>query len=97
MRKLSTLEKLAVSSHAKQRMVEREISVDDVLSAISNGTIIKQYEDDKPLPSCLVLGKDLLSHPIHVVLSMDDAFIYIITAYHPDANIWSDDFRIKRS
>lgn len=57
---------------------------------------IKQYEDDKPLPSCLILGKDQKQRHIHVVISHDDDFIYLITAYYPDPNLWEADFKTRK-
>ena len=47
---------MAITKHANNRLRERGITVDDLKSAIITGEIIRQYEDDKPFPSCLVLG-----------------------------------------
>ena len=93
---LLSFQTLTITKHGKQRLQEREIRVDDVMTAIKNGEIIKQYEDDKPLPSCLVLGKDKKGQSIHLVLSHDEVFIYLITAYYPDVKIWSADFRKRK-
>lgn len=95
-RKLNRLENIAITKHGKDRMEERGISVDDVVQGIATGKIIKQYEDDKPLPSCLVLGESQLGRMFHVVISHDDEFIYLITAYYPDPEIWSDDFETRK-
>lgn len=56
--KLNEAKNIAITNHAKKRLIERNISVKDILSGINSGEIIKQYEDDNPLPSCLILGKD---------------------------------------
>ena len=90
-----TRERIALTKHAKIRLSEREITMDDILYAVRNGEIIRQYEDDTPLPSCLVLGYDLKKKPVHMVLSKDDNFIYLITAYRPDASEWDESFKIK--
>lgn len=94
--KMNQLEKIAITKHGKDRMEERGISTDDVISGIDTGEIIIQYEDDRPLPSCLVLGKSQQGKMIHLVLSHDEEFIYLIRAYFPDAQIWSTDFRTRR-
>ena len=94
--KMNRLETIAITKHGKDRLEERGIGVEDIINGISSGEIIKQYEDDKPLPSCLVLGKDLNSKPCHMVLSHDDNFVYLITAYYPSLALWSDDFRIRK-
>lgn len=94
--KMNQLEKIAITKHGRTRMEERGISTDDVVNGINTGEIIKQYEDDKPLPSCLVLGKSCTGKMIHLVLSHDDDFIYLIKAYYPDMQIWSEDFRKRK-
>lgn len=48
--------------------------MDDIISAISSGEIIKEYLDDKPLPSCLILGKAVSGKTVHVVVSKDIEF-----------------------
>jgi hypothetical protein len=60
------------------------------------GEIIKQYTDDKPFPSCLVLGLSLGKKSTHVVASIDGKFLYIITAYYPSEDEWEDDMKTRR-
>ena len=73
-----------------------KITADDIVNCISTGEIIKQYEDDKPLPSCLILGKSCNGKPLHIVVSNDDNFIYLITAYYPDPSVWKADFKTRK-
>ena len=87
---------IAVTKHAKDRMMERKIGISDVVSAIQNGEIIKQYEDDKPLPSCLILGPTADGGKCHAVVSHDGEFIYLITAYYPDRKIWNEDLKSRK-
>ena len=79
--------------HAIQRMFERDIFEIDVEEAVKNGEIIEEYLDDKPYPSFLALWRK--SKPLHVVFAKnyEDNEIIIITAYYPDNNKWSDDYR----
>jgi len=49
-------EEVLFSTHAVQRMFERRLSKEDVLSVLSHGEVIAQYPDDRPYPTCLVLG-----------------------------------------
>ena len=97
LRALNKAEQIAITEHARRRLVERGISVDDIIQCIDTGEIIKQYEDDKPFPSCLILGAAVDEEYIHVVVSHDSEWIYLITAYHPDPDIWEPDFKTKRS
>ena len=78
------MENIIITEHARIRLLERKIYVDDIVNAISTGEIIKKYENDKPFPSCLILGCSVDNKYIHVVASLDDDFIYLITAYYPD-------------
>ena len=56
----------------------------------------KQYEDDKPLPSCLNLGSSVKNRYIHIVVSHDVEYIYLITAYFPDLEKWENGFRTRK-
>lgn len=93
---MNMLEKVAITKHARKRLTERRIQVDDIISAIDTGEIIKEYIDDKPLPSCLILGKAVSRKMIHVVVSKDEEFIYLITAYFPDKEQWEEDLRTRK-
>ena len=97
LRNLCSDKQIAVTKHANNRLRERCINIDDVKRAIMSGEIIRQYEDDKPFPSCLLLGMAENSEYIHVVASVDSEFIYIITAYYPDLNEWETDLKTRRT
>lgn len=96
LRSMNRLEKIAITEHARLRLFERGITVSDVMMCIDGGEIIEQYENDSPLQSCLILGLSIESRYIHVVVSKDEEFIYLITAYYPDINRWELDFKTRR-
>jgi hypothetical protein len=84
--------------HAIQRMAERDITRADVESVVETGEVIRDYPDDTPYPSRLILGwKE--KRPLHVVAADDDTAseTTIITVYEPDPDIWNEDFRSKKS
>ena len=82
--------------HALERMLNRGISFDEVEKALINGEIIKEYPDDKPFESFLVLAI-VDNKALHIVVSQDDeANCIVITAYEPDLNIWNSDLKTKR-
>ncbi|MCM1087483.1 MAG: DUF4258 domain-containing protein [Muribaculaceae bacterium] len=93
---LNKLENIAITEHARILLYERNISIDDIVNGINTGQIIKQYEDNNLLPSCLILGFSVKSAYIHIVASCDTDFIYLITAYFPDPEIWEADFKIRK-
>ncbi len=85
-----------ITMHAKERLKERGLSLSDIISAVESGDIIEQYEDDFPMPSCLILGKDALGRAIHIVVSKDEFVIYVITAYIPCMERWSSDCKYRK-
>ncbi len=93
---LNKPESIAITEHARIRLYERKISIDDIVNGINTGEIIKQYPDDKPLPSCLILGLSVKSEYIHIVASCDIDFIYLITAYFPNPSVWETDFKTRK-
>lgn len=95
LRKYAKPENLLITEHARQRLIERNIKVKNIIDCINSGEIIKQYEDDKPFPSCLISGKTDGFY-IHVVVSNTDGMIFLITAYRPDPEIWDNDFKTRR-
>ena len=79
--------------HAILRMFERDIFEVDIENTVKNGEIIEEYLDDKPYPSYLALG--IAQKPLHVVFAKnyEDDSIIIITAYYPDKDKWSSDYK----
>lgn len=68
--------------HAIQNMFERKISRDDVIYVIEHGDVIREYPEDKPYISRLMLAW-VEERPIHVVAAdvPDENETIIITAY----------------
>lgn len=96
LKSLNCTSQIAITEHARIRLIERGIVIDDVVSCISSGEIIKQYEDDTPFPSCLILGISTHNAPIHIVVSTDNEYIHLITAYYPDCMKWEKDFKTRK-
>ena len=89
---------LVFSRHAIQQMFYRRISKKEVESVIAYGEVIEENPDDTPFTSYLILDF-VEGKPIHVVCSYDESTDtgYVVTAYIPDKNIWSDDFRTRKA
>jgi len=83
------------SEHAVHQTVrpDRMISPSEVHSVIEQGEVIENYPEDARGHSCLVLGRGEGGRPIHVVCAPKDEYLAIITAYLPDPEEWSPDFR----
>jgi hypothetical protein len=77
-------------------MFRRNISLAEVKFILNTGDIIREYTDDKPYPSFLLLG--FIDHrPLHLLVAKDSETgnCIMVTAYEPDKNLWSTDFKTK--
>lgn len=95
-RVLNRPEHFIVTRHGLKRMRERNICLQDVISAIGNGEIIEEYPEDFPFPSCLILGKSVSGNPLHTVVSLDARNVYLITAYFPAPDEWESDWKTRK-
>ena len=85
------------TEHIALRLLKRRISRRQVIEAVMSGTIIEQYPDDYPYPSCLILGHDADGNALHVVCGYGPAAAWMVTSYYPDLNEWEEDLKTRRS
>lgn len=73
------------------------IATNVVEDIIKEGEVIASYPNDAPFPSALVLGFDE-GRPVHVVVGRDAGarLCHVVTVYHPDPDVWSDNFKTRR-
>ena len=95
-RNLCSSASLRWTNHVLIRLMQRNISMDDVESALMSGEIIEQYPNDYPYPSCLVLGITPNETVLHVVCGIGENELWLITAYYPDPEEWENDFKMRR-
>lgn len=90
--------RLVFSLHAIKRMFERAVTKADIRRVLVNGEVIKEYPEDKPYPSKLILGWSG-NRPLHIVIATDakEQKVYIVTVYDPDRDQWEPNLRSKRS
>lgn len=88
--------KLRWTNHIMVRILQRNITQEDITNAIINGKIIEEYEDDYPNPSCLIYGINLNNEIIHVVCGLGNTEIWLITAYYPDTMEWKKDLKTRK-
>ena len=83
--------------HAIRQMSrpERLITSSEIRRVIESGEVIEDYPEDARGHSCLILGFGDEMRPIHIVCSPKDEYLALITAYLPDEDEWSDDFRTR--
>ena len=88
--------------HARIEMENEEsgsIFENEVCEAICSGEIIKDYPQDKPYPSALILGKTAADRSLHIVYAYDEEenLTIVVTAYQPNPEHWIDFRRRKKS
>jgi len=77
------------SRHALKRVVERNISDQEIRQAGIQANVIEEYPDDKYSPSCLLLGFTQTGRPLHIQVSLAETeLVKIITLYEPDPSEW---------
>jgi hypothetical protein len=71
------------------------IETREVTVVVETGELLENYPSDPRGHSCLILGFGNNGRAIHVVCSSKDEYLAIITAYLPDSQGWSSDFRTR--
>ncbi len=89
------------TDHARREMESESLGVihiDELLEALEGGEIIEDYPDDRPYPSCLILGRAQLGRPLHIVCApvLDETLLIVITTYEPDPNKWEADLKKRK-
>ncbi|MBE9012503.1 DUF4258 domain-containing protein [Pseudanabaenaceae cyanobacterium LEGE 13415] len=72
---------------------DRMISTAEIERVVATGEIIEDYPEDARGHSCLMFGLGRDDRAIHVVCAPKDEYLAIITAYLPDPDQWTSDFR----
>ncbi len=83
------------SKHAAKEMEHEpfgEIWTQDIYDAVLSGECLREYHEDKPLPSCLILGMTRNQRPIHAVCGYDEDRdrAVVITVYEPNPALWTN-------
>ncbi len=84
------------TNHVIVRLLQRNITQEDIEKALLDGEIIEEYENDYPYPSCLVYGINLNNEVIHIVCGLNEIELWIITAYYPDNIKWKEDLKTRK-
>ena len=88
--------KILISSHGYDELADDGITVGEVLRTIDDAVVIEDYPDFGKGPAVLLLQEDRNHKPIHTVWGIPNGQkepAVLITAYRPDPDKWSDDFK----
>ncbi|MEG3878823.1 DUF4258 domain-containing protein [Microcoleus sp. herbarium7] len=91
-------QQVLVSRHARERLTERQVTFDEICTSIIQASVIEDYPDDTPYPSCLICAELATVRYLHTVWAYDESqnLAILITVYSPDPNLWID-WRQRRS
>ena len=92
---LVTQRQVVFSSHGYDELAADNILICDIVSGIADAVIIEDYPEYHKGPCILVLQKDGVDSPIHVVWGIPKGKLspaVVVTAYRPDSKRWSSNF-----
>ena len=90
---------IKISDHGYNEIAEDGIFIKDIIADVKNGVLVEDYPGYPKGPCVLVLEKDRDRRPIHVVWGIPKGAsspAVIVTAYRPDANMWTDNFKKRK-
>lgn len=82
------VEKIRITQHAQQEMVEEDITLDETLEAIAMGQILENYPQHRRGACCLINGLTHGGRSLHIVCTTARPMLIIITVYEPKPPKW---------
>jgi len=88
-----------VSDHGYDELAADRLLVRDVVKGIASAELVEDYPRFPKGPCVLVLMHDPSGAPVHAVWGIpkgQSGPAVLVTAYRPDPEKWSDDFRSRK-
>jgi len=85
-----------ISDHGYDELAEDSLFVRDLIDGLLQADLLEDYPAFPKGPCVLILQKNADASPIHVVWGIpkgESGPAVLITAYRPDPEKWSSDFR----
>ncbi len=82
--------RVKITDHADEEAADDSLMYDEIYYSVIHGEIIENYPNDRPYPSCLILGRNFAGEPIHSVwgYNQENLWAVLITVYRPDPDRW---------
>lgn len=87
-RKQALAGEIRITQHAQVEMDAEEITLDEVLMAISSSSILEDYPEHKHGSCCLLYGYTFEGRHLHIVCTTALPRLVIITVYEPLPPKW---------
>ena len=88
-----------ISEHGYDELADDDRTIGDLLVHVVDGIVIEEYPEYHKGPCVLLLQQSERRDPIHVLWGIPAGATtpaVVITAYRPDVNRWSEDFKRRR-
>jgi hypothetical protein len=97
--RLAAKGELLISEHGYDELAADDLTVDEVIAGVEQCTVIEDYPEYHKGPAVLVLQADRTGEPVHAVWGISKGSAgpaVLVTAYRPDPDRWTEDFRRRR-
>jgi hypothetical protein len=84
-----------ISERGYDELADEDIQVRDVIARSKEAVLVEDYPDYAKGPCVLVLQKDRMDKPLHMVWGIPkdaSSAAVLVTAYRPDSKRWTRDF-----
>ncbi len=91
---------IRISDHGYEELAEDDIFVRDVVGGVAHSECIEEYPDYPKGPCILALQHDANGRAIHAVWGIPRGRTrpaVLVTAYRPNPERWSEDFRRRKT
>ena len=92
LREQAGADRLRITVHAHQEMVEEDVAIDEVRDVLLRATMVENYPEHKRGPCCLLCGQSSRDRYVHVVCTTSLELAVIITVYEPKPPKWLSPF-----
>jgi len=82
--------RVKITDHADEEAFDDSLTYEEIYASVIQGEVIEDYQNDKPYPSCLILGRNFAGEAIHSVWAYnpENQWAVLITVYRPDPERW---------